>query len=163
MVLHFSLVRLFARSEKEESCRTNFQRKRDPTAKRKTSARASSESTEIETKAEHFGVKIPPNMCPHAASEGNLAPRASWEAPGDDFGAIWIHFGTQNRSGKGSQNKLIFGPILGRPKGRQVPVAGSPPGYSRTAGEDFSFLVAVTPSPAPALPHFRLFRRHDLT
>ena len=56
-VLHYSLVRLFARNEKEESYRSNFQRKRAPTAKRKRRARASSATSNKDTKHEHFGVK----------------------------------------------------------------------------------------------------------
>ena len=56
-------------------------------------------------------------MGPETASSGNLVPRASWEAPGADFGAIWGPFGTPNRSGRGSENELDFGTILGRPKG----------------------------------------------
>ena len=55
--MHYSLVRLFARNEKEESYRSNFQRKRAPTAKRKRRARASSATSNNDTKHEHFGVK----------------------------------------------------------------------------------------------------------
>ena len=100
-VLHFSLVRLLAHSGKEESCRTNLRRKRDPTAKRKTGARAASESTDFETQTEHLWVKNRPKTCPKATSEGNLARRASWEPPGVDFGPTWGTFWSQNRSKKG--------------------------------------------------------------
>ena len=92
--MHFSLVRFLARSEKEESSRTNFQRKRDPTAERKTRAGASLKNTEMETTTEHFWVKKHQKTCLEAASDGNLAPRA----PEIDFGASGAPFGAQNRS-----------------------------------------------------------------
>ena len=50
---------------------------------------------------------------------------------------------------------------FGAPRVRRLSRGEAPLGLSRTAGEDFSFLVAVTPSPAPAFPRGTLFR--DMT
>ena len=60
--MQFSLVRLFARSEKEESFRTKSRQKRDTTANRKTSARGEGENTELETQTKHFWLEFSPKV-----------------------------------------------------------------------------------------------------
>ena len=50
----------------------------------------------------------------------------------DVFGG---HFGTQNRSKKGSENELKFVHFSRGPKGGQVSRMEAPPGSGRTAGE----------------------------
>ena len=57
---------------------------------------------------------------PETTSSENLVPRASWKP----FGG---HFGSQNRSGRGSENELDFESIFKRPPGGTASSgAGSP-------------------------------------
>ena len=106
----------FCAQRKEESCRTNFQRKRDPTAKRKTCARASSENTKADTTTKYFGVKIRTKTSPKAASGANLARRASWEALGVTLGAIFSRFGVILGLKFGAKTGSNFRAIFGGPK-----------------------------------------------
>ena len=98
-----SLVCLFARSEKEESCRTNFRRKRDPTAKRKTSARAARESTELKTQTEHLWVSFTHEVT---------------------FGALLSRFGDILGLRIGENTESTFRAIFGGPKVGQDPGGG---------------------------------------
>ena len=52
-------------------------------------------------------------MAPKPTSSGNLAPRASWEPLGLDFGPFGVHFELPNRSKNDTENKLMFKRFLG--------------------------------------------------
>ena len=63
------------------------------------------------------GVENEANTGPVTASGRNWVTTAFWGPYGSDSGGIW---GPKVWSGKGSQNKLVFGPVLRRPHGHAV-------------------------------------------
>ena len=89
------------------------------------------------------GVENHLKNAPETTSSENLVPRASWKP----FGG---HFGSQNRSGRGSENKQKFGTnvllIFGPPsKPTTTPVGGGAPSFRTWVLEHFSLKSLLAP------------------